>query len=188
MSTLKGEFIGFSIDGIQSSELGIIRTSNGSRFDENLLPTFQDKTVQVPGGDGTYYFGTYFTQRPKPISIAYDHLTESQKNRLVQLLSDRKIHKLVFNEAPQKTFLVRVNGTPNLKFVPFDEYYYQVNGGGTSELSVRRIYKGEGTLGFVSYKPFAQSTFKFLDQYSEDTHTTVSEVVWDGGNASGTWD
>ena len=30
---------------IHSSELGIIRVSDGSRFSENLLPTIQDKTV-----------------------------------------------------------------------------------------------------------------------------------------------
>jgi hypothetical protein len=39
MSVLKGDFIGFSYNGKHSSDLGIVRTSNGSRFDENLLPT-----------------------------------------------------------------------------------------------------------------------------------------------------
>ena len=65
MSVLKGDYIGFSYGinhktgrPMHSSDLGIVRTSNGSRFDENLLPTMQDKTVQVPGGDGTYYFGS----------------------------------------------------------------------------------------------------------------------------------
>jgi hypothetical protein len=39
MSTLTGDYIGFQFNGVHSSELGIIRTSNGSRFDEGLLPT-----------------------------------------------------------------------------------------------------------------------------------------------------
>jgi hypothetical protein len=61
MSGTQNDFVGFTFNGIHSSELGILRTSEGSRFNENLLPTIQDKTVQVPGGDGTYYFGSYYT-------------------------------------------------------------------------------------------------------------------------------
>jgi hypothetical protein len=36
----------------------------------------QDKTVQIPGGDGTYYFGSYYTQRQFTIPFAFDGLTE----------------------------------------------------------------------------------------------------------------
>jgi hypothetical protein len=39
MSEWKGEFLGFTYGGIHSSTLGIVRTSDGSRFNENLLPT-----------------------------------------------------------------------------------------------------------------------------------------------------
>jgi hypothetical protein len=79
---LKGDFIGFSFNGIHSSDLGIIRTSNGSRYDDNLLPTSQDKTAAVPGGDGTYYWDTSHTQKPFNIPIAFDSLTEEQYRRL----------------------------------------------------------------------------------------------------------
>ena len=50
------DFTGFSFGGIHSSTLGIIRTSEGSRYNQNLFPNAQDKTVQVPDGEGTYYF------------------------------------------------------------------------------------------------------------------------------------
>jgi len=39
MSVLRGDYIGFSYNGIHSSDLGIVRVSEGSRFNENLLPT-----------------------------------------------------------------------------------------------------------------------------------------------------
>jgi hypothetical protein len=39
MSEFKGDYLGFTYNGVHSSDLGIVRTSNGSRFDENLLPT-----------------------------------------------------------------------------------------------------------------------------------------------------
>ena len=70
----KGDYMGFTYNGRHSSEFGIVRVSDGSRFNENLLPTMQDKTVQVPGGDGTYYFGSYYTQRQFSVSFAFDAL------------------------------------------------------------------------------------------------------------------
>jgi hypothetical protein len=33
------DYIGFTFNGVHSSELGIKRTSEGSRFNESLLPT-----------------------------------------------------------------------------------------------------------------------------------------------------
>ncbi|MBQ6628104.1 MAG: hypothetical protein IJH65_04730 [Methanobrevibacter sp.] len=64
---LSGDFIGFTFKGVHSSELGIIRTSDGSRYNSELLPSFNDNTVAVPGGDGTYYFGSYYNQKIFPI-------------------------------------------------------------------------------------------------------------------------
>ena len=117
---LKGDFIGFWIDDIHSSELGIIRTSDGSRFNENLLPTIQDKTVQVPGGDGFYYFGSYYTQRQFNIPIAFDNMEESQFRRLKQIIGNKKMVKLVFDEAPYKYYSVKSTGSPTLKYICFD--------------------------------------------------------------------
>ena len=77
MSIKKADYIGFTFNGVHSSELGIVRTSDGSRFNENLLPTIQDKTVQVPGGDGMYHFGSFYTQKQFPISYAFDALSKT---------------------------------------------------------------------------------------------------------------
>lgn len=157
---LKGDFIGFWIDDIHSSELGIIRTSDGSRFNENLLPTIQDKTVQVPGGDGFYYFGSYYTQRPFNIPIAFDNMEESQFRRLKQILGSKKMVKLVFDEAPYKYYSVKSTGTPTLKYICFDVEVDNQGGSvddvyaQTSTAATKRVYKGEGTLSFVAYDPF----------------------------------
>jgi hypothetical protein len=70
------DYVGFTYNNVHSSALGIVRVSDGSRFNENLLPTMQDKTVQVPGADGMYYFGSYYTQRQFNVSFAFDGLTE----------------------------------------------------------------------------------------------------------------
>ena len=156
MRALADDFISFSYNGIHSSDLGIVRVSDGSRFNEDLLPSSQDKTVQVPGGDGTYYFGSYFTQKPITLSYAFDRLTESQIEYIKELFGDKKIHPLVFDERPYKTYWAKVTGSSTLKYVPF----------GDRELG--RIYKGEGTVTFTCYQPYAICNKKFLDDYITD--------------------
>ena len=148
----KGDYLGFTYNGVHSSTLGIVRTSDGSRFNENLLPTMQDKTVQVPGGDGTYYFGSYYTQRPFNVSFAFDSLTEQQVVELKSHFGDKKIHDLIFDETPYKVYRAKVTGTATMKYIPFNE------GEGK-----KRIYKGEGTIQFTCYFPFAKSKYKCLN-------------------------
>ena len=156
MSVLKGDYIGFSYNGKHSSDLGIVRTSNGSRFDESLLPTMQDKTAQVPGGDGTYYFGSYYTQRPFSVSFAFDDLTEEQIVNLKRHFGDKKIHDLIFDERPYKIWKAKVTGTATMKYIPF------------AEGETNRVYKGEGTIQFTCYQPYAICEKKWLNLYNDN--------------------
>ena len=150
---LKGDFIGFSFNGYCSEDLGIVRVSDGSRYTEDLLPTAQDKTVQVPGGDGFYYFGSDYTQKPFTIPIAFDGLTEKQFRELQQVFGTKELGKLVFDERPYKYYMVK-SSKPQLKYICFGK-------------DGERIYKGEGTLSFTAYYPFAKSIFKFLNEYND---------------------
>ena len=151
---LKGDFIGFSFNGHRSEELGIVRVSDGSRYNEDLVPTTQDKTVQVPGGDGFYYFGSDYTQRQFSINIAFDELTEKHLRELQQVFGTKELGKLIFDERPYKYYMVK-SGKPQLKYICF---------GREGEV---RTYKGEGTLTFTAYYPFAKSIYKFLNEYSD---------------------
>lgn len=150
---LKGDFIGFSFNEHRSESLGIVRVSDGSRYNEDLVPTTQDKTVQVPGGDGFYYFGSDYTQKPFTIPIAFDELTEKQFRELQQVFGTKELGKLVFDERPYKYYMVK-SSKPQLKYICFGK-------------DGERIYKGEGTLTFTAYYPFAKSVFKFLNEYSD---------------------
>jgi phage-related protein len=134
MSGFKGDFLGFTFNGKHSSELGIVRTSDGSRFNENLLPTIQDKTVQVPGGDGMYYFGSYYTQRQFTIPFAFEALTEEQVAGLKKHFGTKKICDLWFDETPYKAYSAKVTGSATIKHLAF------------SEGATGRVYKGEGTV------------------------------------------
>ena len=149
------DYVGFTFNGVHSSELGIVRVSDGSRFNENLLPTIQDKTVQVPGGDGMHFFGSYYTQKQFNVPYAFDAMTEEQLNRLKVLLGDKKPHDLIFDEAPYKVYYAKVSGTASITHIPFEE-------GATN-----RVYKGEGSIQFTAYNPFARSVKKYLNEYTE---------------------
>ena len=148
------DYIGFTFNGVHSDTLGIKRTSEGSRFNENLLPTIQDKTVQVPGGDGMYHFGSYYTQRQFNISYAFDALTEEQLAEIKRVFGDKKIHELIFDEMPYKVYQAKVTGSASIKHIPF------------AEGETNRIYKGEGSIQFTAYDPYARSVKKFLNQYN----------------------
>lgn len=150
-----GDFTGFTLGGIHSSNLNILRISDGSRYNENLLPTFQDKTVQIPGGDGTYYFYSNYTQRQISINIAYDSMTEQNMRELRQLLGTKDFLTLKFDETPYKEYIVRPQGQPQLKYICFDTPDGQ------------RVYKGEGTIQLIAYFPFAKSIYKFLNESTD---------------------
>ena len=172
MSVMKGDFLGFTFNNVHSSELGIMRVSDGSRYTENLLPTIQDKTTQIPGGDGTFYQGSFYTQKQISFPIVFDDLTEEQLRRIKVLFGTKGIYDLIFDEVPYKVYKVKVTGTPNLKYVCFDKERSGSYGGygnlyeQAQNAPNGRIYKGEGQLSFVAYTPYAVSRFKYIDQYT----------------------
>jgi hypothetical protein len=76
-SSMDYDYIAFSFKGKHSFEdFGIYRTSDGDRYNEELMPTAQDVTAEVPGGDGMYYFDTKHKQKVFNISFAFEGLAE----------------------------------------------------------------------------------------------------------------
>ena len=139
------DFIGFSFNGKHClKDFGMYRTSDGSRYNDDLVPTMNDKIIDVPGGDGQFFFGTNYKTRQFSISVAFDHLTETKYNQLKQWLNGKGIHDLVFDEKPYKVYSAKITGTPQFKTLCFTE-------------NDERIYKGEGTIQFICYHPFAHT-------------------------------
>lgn len=159
--SLKGDFLGFTIGNIHSSALGIVRVSDSDRYNEDLTPTFTDKTAVVSGLDETYYFGADYTQKTFTIKFAFDHLLDSQLRQLKQIFSKKEPQDLIFDEVPYKIYSVKCSGIPRLNYLCFDEDYTIDN-----ITKTRRVYKGDGTVNFVAYFPFARSRFKYLDDYT----------------------
>lgn len=152
-------FVGITFDGIHSSSLGLYRVGDGSRYNENLLPSLMDKTTERPSGDGMYYFGTNFQQKSWTLDFAFDNVNQEQLDSIMRLFgaAAKEPKKLVFDEhrdynlldeqgvpIVKKYYLAKVVEIPTLKTICFDE-----KGKDGKWID---IYKGEFSVELVNYE------------------------------------
>lgn len=149
------DLTGFKFGDYHSSQFGLIRVSNGSRYNEYLLPTLKNTTTDVPGMEGMLYFGTQKTTRSFQVDMAFDSLAEEDIRDIREWLTG--VHSLVFDERPYIQYMCILNSAPQLKYLTFEE-----NG--------ERIYKGELSVNFVSYLPYGYSIDgkKFIDDFLDE--------------------
>ena len=162
--SIKGDYIGFTFGDVHSSELGLVRVSDGSRYNTDLLPPLEDKVGQVAGRDGEVLFGTNYKAKEIKVPVAFDNMTEESFRRLTQLLADKKPKSLWFDESPYKELIVKSANVQDFKWVCFDESQNIARKNDGDPVSTKkRIYKGEGTLIFKCRSPYAQSRVTYLD-------------------------
>ena len=155
MSVFMGDFLGFQLGDEHSYGLNITRVTMGDRYTDILLPSFTDQTADVPGGDGTYYWDTYYTSKIITIDFAFDDLRDEDLRKLRQMLSRRTVQPLILDEFPYKKYLVKCSAPPQIKYVPFDKQEF-------------RVYKGEGSISFIAYYPFAFGTASPSIEYNQN--------------------
>lgn len=174
---LRGDYIGFSFGGVHSSSLGIVRVSDGSRYTQNLLPSFSDRTANVAGGNGVYYFGTDYSQNQISLSIAFDCVEETQICDMRRLFApDGTLKELWFDELPYKYVMAKVGTAPRLKYIVFDEIHLETGANNEIKQVKKRVYKGEGTIQFNVFSPFARSRIKYeKDMYEKQKGITSFE-------------
>lgn len=179
-----GDYCGFTFNGVHTTDLGIIRVSDGSRYEETMIPSFQDRTVSIPGADGAYYFDSNYNQKIFTLQLVFDSMTEVQMRRFRQVFNGKSVGELIFDEAPYKAYTAKVQGAPSLKYICFDEaetrpYLFQDNVSNkvtylgdlyapNKVLTTGIVYKGEATITFVCYYPYARSVYKWLSYYTNE--------------------
>lgn len=158
------DFIGFKFNDKHSADFGILRVSDGDRYEEILVPDLSDEAEEVPGGDGAYYVGETLKEKTFEINFVYDCLTEKGLRRLGKWLHpDSDLHELIFDERPYKKYWVKCSKAVMPKGLCFVE-----NG--------QRVYKGEGTIEFTAYNPWAQEVNKDLS--SNDYKNCNNKDEW----------
>lgn len=128
-----GDFTGFTFNGVHSSELGIVRVSGGDRYDEQLHPEIKDRTAEIPGLDGEYYFGSNYGNRTFDLEIAYDDLTEKQLRDLRKIFNNKKPQSLIFDERPYKKYIAKIASPVELSYVSFDRQKMHIDNSGTAK-------------------------------------------------------
>ena len=192
----RGDFLGFTFNDYSSDNLEIIRVSSGDRYEEQLHPEIKDRTAEVPGLNGEYYFGSDYGTRSFDIEFAFDHLTEVQFRQLRKAFGTKEIKRLIFDERPYKYYMAKLESPVELSYVCFDEpmkvdttiegIRYKTDDGYSNEHTVmrangskQRIYKGEGKMTLICYFPFAKSCFKVLPSEGSDEWAVSSGLLSD---------
>lgn len=160
------DFVGFRFGPYHSNDLHLIATSSGNRFQKNLLPNPTDYTLDIPGGDGKFYVGQTFQSREISINVSFTDMDELTFRRIAQIFSTDKLQDLVFDEQPYKTYRAKCKSAPQFKYICFKDPQTQ-----------QRIYKGEGTINFVCYKPFAYCFNKYVVTAADYYKTTMPEEI-----------
>ena len=153
MSVFMGDFLGFQLGNEHSYGLNITRVTTSDRYTDILLPSFTDQTADVPGGDGTYYWDTHYTSKIITIDFAFDDLRDEDLRKLRQMFAKRTVQPLILDEFPYKKYMVKCSASPTIKYIPFDQMEF-------------RIYKGEGSISFIAYYPFAFSVVSPSIEYN----------------------
>lgn len=154
----RDDYIGFTYNGHHSSEYRIVRVNSGSRYETSLVPTPKDTTIDAVGRDGLYYVTSKYQQLTIPVNIAFDDLYDEDIRNLKEWLSSKTEGELWFDEDPYKQYSAKITSNPKLSWIAFDD---PIKG---------RVYKGEGTIQFICYYPWATSRFRNLSEVYKDVY------------------
>lgn len=157
---LYNDFTGFTFNGRHSSEFGLLRVSNGDRYEDILVPSLSNETSETPGGPGEYYSGETIKSGNFEIPVAYDNIGELEKRKIKHWLHpDDQLHELVFDEKPYVKYWVKCDKKVVASELCFNEDY---NG------KTKRIYKGEMQLSFFAPMPYGVAVSKDLEQFNPE--------------------
>lgn len=150
------DFIGFTYNGYHSiDDLKIYRTSNGDRYNLDVVLQSNDTTAEHAGINGTYFLKSNHSERVFVIDFAFDGLYDEDISLLRTAFVTEQPKELIFDEWPYKTYDAKINQPPVLKYICFDTE------------DGRRLYRGEGTISFVCFNPYAHTPSGriFLEAY-----------------------
>ena len=106
------DFCDFRFGNVNSEDLHLLVTSTSDRYEKNVLPENQDYTEDIPGGDGSYYFGSVFKNREFQVDVAFDNVDEKTWRCISNLFATDKLQDLVFDELPYKTYRAKIKSNP----------------------------------------------------------------------------
>lgn len=145
----KGEiFSTFKYNGKDSSEMGIYNVSNSGTYTLNIEPTFSDELQNVPGYDGTYYYGSKITGQQFVFTCFCHDLSAVEYDNLKTWLSPRRLGRLILAEQPYKYYLVKPISVSTLSAYPLTSVQTPQNSILGDYIDGDVVYTGNFTLTF----------------------------------------
>lgn len=141
-------FISFSYGGRWIEDFNLIAVNNGDRYIKALLPTFEDFTTDYAVVDGKIYWGSHYTDNQLVFTLATDGMTQEQLEDFQNWFVPGKHKELILAEHPNRYIMARVNTTPNMSVIPFEEKVITKLNGYNYETSTT-LYKGTVSLSFT---------------------------------------
>jgi phage-related protein len=160
------DFKGFRFGNIHIKDLHLTVVSSGDRFNKSLLPEPTDYSVDVPGGNGKYYFGQTHNSRTMSVKTAFDNLDEYTIRKIRQIFATDKLKDLVFDEEPYKVYRAKLSRAPAFNYVCF-----------LNKETNQRVYKGECDFDFVMYHPYAFCFNKYIVRAADYYKCTPPESI-----------
>jgi predicted phage tail component-like protein len=115
------DYTGFRWNGKHTSQLGLTVVSSSSRYSLNPISTIKNNTTEIPGSDGEYFFNSTYGPKKWTINFVFDNLDDYQWRDLLRWLYHTELSDLVFDELPYKAYNAKLEGTPSINYLCFDE-------------------------------------------------------------------
>lgn len=157
------DFLSFCLDGKNSLEYKIYRTTVESGVKDTLTPEIKDTADEVLGQPGATLVNSEHKEKRINISFVIDGVTERELQMIKKWLTAKGEKELWFAETPYKVYTVRLASTPKITVSP------------NLNKSHRRIYYGTGEVQFITNEPQAQTPNKILVQSQGE-----NDVILDG--------
>ena len=134
------DFLGFTFNGRHSSEFRIVRTSKSNRYNEEIVASGKDTTIDIPGSDGALFISKKKQKKTWTVDFAFDDVYIEDIEAMRNWLSCKTEAAFRFDEDRESQYhMVVVTGTPKLNYLGFEDE------------DGKTVYKGDGSVQFTAY-------------------------------------
>ena len=175
-------FISFSYGGRWIEDFNLIAVNNGDRYIKALLPTFEDFTTDYAVVDGKIYWGSHYTDNQLVFTLATDGMTQEQLEDFQHWFVPGEPKELILAEHPNRYIQARVNTTPNMSVIPFEEIVKTKINGREYEASTN-LYKGTISLSFAFDDLFWKSKYMYFGM-AQSPNSEIWEENWTDANGN----
>ena len=175
---MKRSFISFSFGGKNIEDFNLLASIDGDRMKFNGYSDFEDLTSQYDILDGHFYWGTHYTNHTIDFVLATDGINQMELDEFLRWFAAGERRELILSEHPNRVIIARVQSTPSLNLLPFEQVI-------TKKIAKRdyktstTLYKGEINLSMIMEEPFWYSKINIFGYLGEDG---VYHDVWTDAN------